>query len=93
MKIAVSGEILGHTLLSTWNSSIYYVRPVSVNVARIINEERGKGLIGQVKRAPHWGVQSRFRVIYVYMYILGKWLPLKSEPGGGGSFPILFYSA
>ena len=22
-------------------------------------------LIGQAKRAPHWGVQSRFRVIYV----------------------------
>ena len=22
-------------------------------------------IIGQVKRAPHWGVQSRFRVIYV----------------------------
>ena len=26
-------------------------------------------LIGRAKRAPHWGVQSRFRVIYVYMYI------------------------
>ena len=22
-------------------------------------------IIGQAKRAPHWGVQSRFRVIYV----------------------------
>ena len=26
-------------------------------------------IIGRAKRAPHWGVQSRFRVIYVYMYI------------------------
>ena len=26
-------------------------------------------VIGRAKRAPHWGVQSRFRVIYVYMYI------------------------
>ena len=30
--------------------------------------------IGRAKRAPHWGVQSRFRVIYiicmyVYMYV------------------------
>ena len=26
-------------------------------------------LIGRAKRAPHWGVQSRFRVIYVCMYV------------------------
>ena len=26
-------------------------------------------VIGRAKRAPHWGVQSRFRVIYIYMYI------------------------
>ena len=25
--------------------------------------------IGRAKRAPHWGVQSRFRVIYIYIYI------------------------
>ena len=24
-------------------------------------------LIGQAKRSPHWGVQSRFRVIYIYV--------------------------
>ena len=24
-------------------------------------------LVGRAKRAPHWGVQSRFRVIYVYI--------------------------
>ena len=24
-------------------------------------------VIGRAKRAPHWGVQSRFRVIYVYI--------------------------
>ena len=24
-------------------------------------------IIGRGKRAPHWGVQSRFRVIYIYM--------------------------
>ena len=26
-------------------------------------------LVGRAKRAPHWGVQSRFRVIYVYMSV------------------------
>ena len=28
-------------------------------------------VIGRAKRAPHWGVQSRFRVIYIciYMYV------------------------
>ena len=25
-------------------------------------------LVGRAKRAPHWGVQSRFHVIYVYLY-------------------------
>ena len=26
-------------------------------------------LVGRVKRAPHWGVQSRFRVIYIYVHV------------------------
>ena len=27
-------------------------------------------LVGRAKRAPHWGVQSRFRVIYIiYIYV------------------------
>ena len=26
-------------------------------------------IIGRAERAPHWGVQSRFRVIYVGMYV------------------------
>ena len=26
-------------------------------------------VIGRVKRAPHWGVQSRFRVIYIYICV------------------------
>ena len=29
----------------------------------------GCKLVGRAKRAPHWGVQSRFRVIYVYIYV------------------------
>ena len=27
-------------------------------------------IIGRAKRAPHWGVQSRFRVIYIYIYTM-----------------------
>ena len=26
-------------------------------------------IIGRAKRAPHWGVQSRFRVIYICIYV------------------------
>ena len=26
-------------------------------------------LVGRAKRAPHWGVQSRFRVIYIYVSV------------------------
>ena len=29
-------------------------------------------LIGRAKRAPHWGVQSRFRVIYIYSPLPGQ---------------------
>ena len=27
-------------------------------------------VIGRAKRAPHWGVQSRFRVIYICQYVV-----------------------
>ena len=27
--------------------------------------EREAGVVGRAKQAPHWGVQSRFRVIYI----------------------------
>ena len=27
-------------------------------------------LVGRAKRAPHWGVQSRFRVIYIYVSVV-----------------------
>ena len=30
------------------------------------------GIIGRVKQAPHWGVQSRFRVIYI-IYVSVGW--------------------
>ena len=34
-------------------------------------------VIGRAKQAPHWGVQSRFRAIYIC--ILEKWFPLQGE--------------
>ena len=30
----------------------------------------GSEVIGRAKRAPHWGVQSRFRVIYIYVSVV-----------------------
>ena len=30
----------------------------------------GGALVGRAKRAPHWGVQSRFRVIYIYVSVV-----------------------
>ena len=27
------------------------------------------GIVGRAKQAPHWGVQSRFRVIYIYLCV------------------------
>ena len=35
----------------------------------IIMLQASEQIIGRAKRAPHWGVQSRFRVIYVGMYV------------------------
>ena len=32
-------------------------------------------VIRRAKRAPHWGVQSRFRVIYIYIYTKYSTLP------------------
>ena len=29
-------------------------------------------LVGRAKRAPHWGVQSRFRLIYIYVSVIVK---------------------
>ena len=31
-------------------------------------------VIGRAKRAPHWGVQSRFRVIYICIYIICRYV-------------------
>ena len=38
---------------------------------RKMYSERGRyviNIIGRAKRSPHWGVQSRFCVIYIYLY-------------------------
>ena len=36
-------------------------------------------IIGRAKRAPHWGVQSRFRVIYYTVYMLSVCLVCQSR--------------
>ena len=40
-------------------------------------------IIGRAKRAPHWGVQSRFRVIYIYIYMLSVCLVCQINCVGG----------
>ena len=37
-------------------------------------------IIGRAKRAPHWGVQSRFRVIYICRYVCPQSLFLAVKP-------------
>ena len=46
---------------------------------RKMYSERGRYVIGRAKRAPHWGVQSRFRVIDV---IGERSEPLSDKLGG-----------
>ena len=43
-------------------------------------------LIGQAKRSPPLSVQSRFRVIYIYVYYTRKWFPLQNERGRSSYF-------
>ena len=60
--------------------SILFLKPKRKDLARpvmgtiflvyilIITRVRVEYVFGRAKRAPHWGVQSRFRVIYIYLY-------------------------
>ena len=41
---------------------------VSILLEPKIHYQKENPFIGRAKRAPHWGVQSRFRVIYIYLY-------------------------
>ena len=53
-------SIRGGTL--GWNIEIY-----STPTNQFDWSVSGAYVTGRAKRAPHWGVQSRFRVIYIYM--------------------------
>ena len=54
-------------------------KSIVVHFAHIMRLRRRNGkcyalrVVGRAKRAPHWGVQSRFRVIYIiiYNYVVG----------------------
>ena len=68
-------------LLSLWfcfllHSILFLISQISYRTYKIISSyELARPIMGtiflvrQAKRAPHWGVQSRFRVIYVGMYV------------------------
>ena len=51
----------------------YFLEGYELIVGPILLTSKNENLlvfIGRAKRAPHWGVQSRFRVIYIYsMYV------------------------
>ena len=49
------------------------------------HEDCGTYIIGRAKRAPHWGVQSRFRVIYIYMYV-GMYVCCGPKSVGGNTW-------
>ena len=49
-------------LVSIWRAS-----EASETLSGLFNRESRIYIIGRAKRAPHWGVQSRFRVIYIYL--------------------------
>ena len=47
-----------------------------------LTEERYGKIIGRAKRAPHWGVQSRFRVIYICLSV-GRYVCRGPKSVGG----------
>ena len=50
-----------------WNIAVVVTVCITIKpfVAKATQSILAKRLIGRAKRAPHWGVQSRFRVIYI----------------------------
>ena len=38
-----------------------------VRIVMLVGGKDSNAVIGRAKRAPHWGVQSRFRVMYIYI--------------------------
>ena len=50
---------------------LLHVMIISPKVLEVhpLGSTSGHTIIGRAKRAPHWGVQSRFRVIYICIYI------------------------
>ena len=59
-------EIRRNTQSSFWSQSSEKTNSVDLPSQGITMLEL---VVGRAKRAPHWGVQSRFRVIYIYIYI------------------------
>ena len=57
----LSSPVCGMVFGSSYSTNCMYAKIIMISVyVRII---------GRAKRAPHWGVQSRFRVIYICQYV------------------------
>ena len=62
----VRAELIWRVLIATIKTPIHISQSkFSFHMQRSLKHT----IIGRAKRAPHWGVQSRFRVIYIYVYI------------------------
>ena len=79
-NVITLGKVIGLLLFCPPSSLFFFVenshnelaRPVLRNIFLVGRAKRDPPpplIIGRAKRAPHWGVQSRFCVIYIYMYI------------------------
>ena len=65
--------IVQHVALAPpWYAKTAILPPLSkiLNAALTVAATSNNLIIGRAKRASHWGVQSRFRVIYIYVYTL-----------------------
>ena len=43
------------------------IKWIQISAFTVKPEKLAAKIIGRAERAPHWGVQSRFRVIYIYI--------------------------
>ena len=68
-------EIVSHMVMASFNEIFNYGRDYYTLTLDLSKTAASKfsfhTLIGRAKRAPHWGVQSRFRKIYIYVSVVG----------------------
>ena len=64
-------KLPGNIIFNPWlllRQLRYNIYPRASEHCNVIGSVRGRIVIGRAKRAPHWDVQSKFRVIYKTYY-------------------------